>query len=159
MSLEPDSAQVRIPPPIFLLVCLVAGWGMDQGWRGFILPATRWVGPRLALSGALILLGFGLIGYCAWQFKKAQTCIEPWRTTSSIITKGPYRYSRNPIYLGFVITGAGIALAFNTGWMLLSLLIFVLIANKLVIEREEKYLEGKFGEPYLNYRRKTRRWL
>ena len=63
------------------------------------------------------------------------------------------------IYLGFVITGAGIALAFNTGWMLLSLPVFVLIANKIVIEREEEYLEGKFGESYSSYRRETRRWL
>ncbi len=105
------------------------------------------------------MLGLGLVGYCAWQFKNAKTRIEPWQPTSSIITTGPYRYSRNPIYLAFAIAGAGIALAFNTYWMLLSLLVFVLIANKLVIEREEKYLEGKFGESYLNYRRETRRWL
>ncbi len=159
MSVEPDSAQVRIPPPILLLVCLFAGWGLDWGRSWLILPATRWYAPRVALSGALILLGLGLIGYCAWQFKKAQTCIEPWRATSSIITEGPYRYSRNPIYAAFVIAGAGIALAFNTCWMLLSLLAFGLIANKLVIEREEKYLEGKFGDSYLNYRRETRRWI
>jgi protein-S-isoprenylcysteine O-methyltransferase Ste14 len=107
----------------------------------------------------LILFGLGLIGYCAWQFKRAQTCIEPWRATSSIITNGPYRFSRNPIYLGFAIAGSGIALAFNTYWMLLSVLAFVLIANKLVIEREEKYLERKFGDPYLNYQQQTRRWF
>jgi len=123
------------------------------------LPATLWTAPRVALSGALILLGLGLNVYCAWQFKKAQTCIKPWRATSSIITNGPYRNSRNPIYLGFAIAAAGIALALNTWWMLLSTLAFVLIANKLVIEREEKYLEGKFGESYLNYRRETRRWI
>ena len=123
------------------------------------MPATLWTAPRVALSGALILLGLSLNVYCAWQFKKAQTCIKPWRATSSIITNGPYRYSRNPIYLGFAIAAAGIALAFNTWWMLLSTLAFVLIANKLVIEREEKYLEGKFGESYLNYRRETRRWF
>jgi protein-S-isoprenylcysteine O-methyltransferase Ste14 len=58
-----------------------------------------------------------------------------------------------------VITGAGIALAFNTYWMLLSVLAFALIANKHVIEKEEGYLEGKFGESYSNYRRETRRWL
>jgi protein-S-isoprenylcysteine O-methyltransferase Ste14 len=150
---------VRIPPPILLLAFLIAGWGLDWGRSWLILPATRWVVPRVALAGALIALGLGLIGYCAWQFKKAQTHIEPWRATSNIITSGPYRYSRNPIYLAFVITGVGIALAFNTCWMLLSLLAFVLVANKLVIEREEKYLGGKFGEAYLNYRRETRRWL
>jgi protein-S-isoprenylcysteine O-methyltransferase Ste14 len=135
------------------------GWGLNWGQSWLILPASRWCAPRVALSGALILFGLGLIGYCAWLFKQAQTCIEPWRATSSIITKGPYRYSRNPIYLGFAIAGSGIALAFNTGWMLLSVLAFVLIANKLVIEREEKYLERKFGEPYLNYQQQTRRWL
>jgi protein-S-isoprenylcysteine O-methyltransferase Ste14 len=61
--------------------------------------------------------------------------------------------------VAFVITGAGIAFAFNTYWMFVSLLAFVLLANKLVFEREEKYLEGKFGESYLSYRRETRRWL
>jgi protein-S-isoprenylcysteine O-methyltransferase Ste14 len=150
---------VRIPPPLLIVVCLVVGWGLDWGRSWLILPATRWCAPRVALSGALILLGLGLIGYCAWQFKRAQTSIEPWRATSSIITDGPYRYSRNPIYLAFAISGSGIALAFNTGWMLLSVLAFVLIAKKLVIEREEKYLERKFGEAYLNYQRQTRRWL
>ena len=135
------------------------GWGLDQGWSWLILPVNRWVAPRVALSIALILLGVGLICYCALQFKRAQTCIEPWRPTSCIITRGPYRYSRNPIYLGFVITGVGIALAFNTWWILLSVLAFVLIANKAVIEREEAYLERKFGESYSNYQRETRRWL
>jgi protein-S-isoprenylcysteine O-methyltransferase Ste14 len=150
---------VRIPPPILVLTCLIGGWALDQGWSLPIFLATRWDASRVALSGLLILLGLGLIGYCAWQFKSAQTRIEPWQPTSSIITAGPYRYSRNPIYLAFAIAGAGIALAFNTWWMLLSLLVFVLIANKLVIEREEKYLERKFSESYSRYRRETRRWL
>lgn len=150
---------MRIPPPILLLACLLAGWALDQGRSWLILPATGWDAPRAALSSVLILLGLGLIVFCARQFKKAQTRIEPWRPTSSIITTGPYRYSRNPIYLAFAIAGAGIALAFNTWWMLLSLLVFVLIANKFVIEREERYLEKKFSESYLNYRRETRRWL
>jgi protein-S-isoprenylcysteine O-methyltransferase Ste14 len=156
---EPDHPQVRIPPPILLLVCLISGWGLDWGRSWLILPATLWTRPRVALAGALILLGLGLIGYCAWQFKRTHTCIEPWRATSSIITEGPYRYSRNPIYLGFAIAAAGIALVFNSCWMLLSVLAFVWMANKLVIEREEEYLERKFGESYSNYRRETRRWL
>jgi len=117
------------------------------------------VALRGALSAALIALGVGLILYCASQFKRAHTCIEPWRPTSCIIANGPYRYSRNPIYLGFIVAGAGIGLAVNSYWMLASLLAFVLIANKFVIEREEEYLEGKFGESYSNYRRETRRWL
>ena len=142
-----------------MVACLAVGWGLDWGRSWPLLPATRWCAPRVAFSGALILFGLGLIGYCAWQFKQAQTRIEPWRTTSSIIKKGPYRYSRNPIYLAFAITGVGIALAFNTCWMFLSVLAFVLTANKLVIEREEKYLEEKFGESYLSYQRETRRWL
>ena len=159
MSVEPDSAQVRIPPPILIVACLIAGWGLDWCRSWPILPATRWVGPRVALAGALILLGLGLNGYCAWQFKRAHTRIEPWRATSSIITQGPYRYSRNPIYLGFAIAAAGIALVFNSCWMLLSALAFVWIANKFVIEKEENYLEQKFGKAYWNYRQKTRRWI
>jgi protein-S-isoprenylcysteine O-methyltransferase Ste14 len=159
MATEPDSAQVQFPPPILLLVCLVAGWALDQIWRWPILPADAWVGPRVAVSVALIVAGLGLIIYCAQLFKRAQTHIEPWRATSTIITDGPYRYSRNPIYVGFLITGGGIALAFNTCWILSSVLAFGLIANKLVIEKEENYLERKFGESDSSYRRETRRWL
>jgi protein-S-isoprenylcysteine O-methyltransferase Ste14 len=150
---------VRFPPPILLLVCLLVGWGLNWGWSWPILPATLWAAPRAALAGTLILLGVGLNIGCAWRFKKAQTRIEPWRATSSIITDGPYRYSRNPIYVGFAFIAVGIALAFNTCWILLSALAFVLIANKFVIEREEEYLERKFGESYLDYRRGTRRWI
>jgi protein-S-isoprenylcysteine O-methyltransferase Ste14 len=142
-----------------MVVCLIAGWVLEQGKSWLILPATPWYTPRVALSSALTLLGLGVIGYCARQFKTAQTRIEPWRATTSIVTAGPYRFSRNPIYVAFVITGAGIAFAFNTYWMLMSLLAFALLANKLVIEREETYLEGKFGESYRSYRRETRRWL
>jgi protein-S-isoprenylcysteine O-methyltransferase Ste14 len=159
MSVEPDSARVRIPPPILLVACLIVGWGLDWSRSWLILPATRWVGLRVALAGALILLGLGLNGYCAWQFKRANTRIEPWRATSSIITQGPYRYSRNPIYLGFAIAAAGVALVFNSCWMLLSALAFVWIATKFVIEKEENYLEQKFGESYSNYQQKTRRWV
>jgi protein-S-isoprenylcysteine O-methyltransferase Ste14 len=159
MSDQPDNAQVGVPPPILFALCLIAGWCLDQGQGWRILPDAGGYGLRVALSGALILLGLGLVLYCAQQFKRAQTHIEPWRPTSSIITTGPYRYSRNPIYAGFAIAGAGIAFAFNTGWMLLGVLAFVLIASKLVIEKEEAYLEGKFGEPYANYRRETRRWF
>ncbi len=158
MSEEPDNAQVRVAPPILIVLCLLAGWCLEQGQGWRILPAG-WHGPRVALSGALILFGVGLVVYCARQFKQAQTHIEPWRPTSSVITSGPYRYSRNPIYLGIAIAGVGIALAFNSCWMLFGVLVFALIANKHVIEKEEEYLEGKFGESYLNYRRETRRWL
>jgi protein-S-isoprenylcysteine O-methyltransferase Ste14 len=159
MSDEPDNAQVRIAPPILILLCLIAGWCLDQGQSWLILPAADGHGPRIALAGALFLIGSGLVLHCARLFKQAQTPIEPWRPTSRIITSGPYRYSRNPIYLGLAIAGAGIALAFNSWWMLLGVLAFALIANKHVIGKEEGYLEGKFGEAYSSYRRETRRWL
>jgi protein-S-isoprenylcysteine O-methyltransferase Ste14 len=159
MSVETDSAQVRIPPPILILVCLIAGWGVEQFQGAAIVSSSQWAGMRSVTSGALIAIGFALIGACAWQFKRAQTCIEPWRPTSSIIKGGLYRYSRNPIYVGFVIVGIGFALAFNTLWMLVGVIVFVAIATKYVIAREEKYLEAKFGEAYSDYRRETRRWL
>ena len=159
MSDAPDNAQVRIAPPILILLCLIAGWCLDQGQHWPILSVIRWHGLRAVLSGALILFGVGLVLYCARLFKQAQTPIEPWRPTANMITSGPYRFSRNPIYLGIVIAGAGIALAFDSWWMLFSVLAFALIANKHVIEREEAYLERKFGEAYSSYRSETRRWL
>ena len=156
---EPDHARVRVPPPALLLGCLVAGWCVDWSRSWPIVPETGSALLRGLFSGVLILSGLGLAGYCASQFKRAQTRLEPWRATTRIITDGPYRYSRNPIYVAFAIAGAGIALAFNTYWMLLGVVAFVLLANRLVIEREEAYLERKFGDLYSNYRRETRRWI
>ena len=114
---------------------------------------TRWPGIAL-IAIALILALTALV-----QFHRAKTHVEPWRPTSTLIEHGLFRYSRNPIYLAFCIATAGIGLWFNSGWILLAIAPLALVLQTLIIRREEQYLANKFGESYLAYRQRVRRWF
>lgn len=155
MKIDQDSAKVNFPPPLMLLLSVFAGWGMD-----YLYP-TRLLEPPLnkIVGSILIALGVGMILYSSRLFKKFQTEIKPWKTTLRIITAGIYSFSRNPIYLAFVLIGLGFALVINSWWSLSFLVPFVLFLNNWVIRKEEVYLESKFGEEYLSYKAKVRRWI
>ena len=155
MEVERDSPQVCFPPPLLALSCVFVGASLQWVYPIRFAPdSLRWV-----LSGLLIGVGLGTILYCAWKFKKAGTSIEPWKKTSKIITSGIYRFTRNPIYLSFSVIGTGISFAANSAWILLMMFPLVLLLTRFVIAKEERYLEASFGEEYLSYKRKVRRWL
>lgn len=92
-------------------------------------------------------------------FKRNDTAIDPWKTTSKIITTGPYRYSRNPIYLFACGVPIGLGITFDSYWALFAFIPALIIVYHTAVKKEEKYLETKFGEEYLGYKRKVRRWL
>ena len=92
-------------------------------------------------------------------FLRHKTGIEPWKPATALLTKGVFAYSRNPIYLGFCFLVSGIALYLNTVWLLLSLFPSVWLLMRWVISKEERYLEQRFGEHYLCYKQRVRRWL
>lgn len=155
MQIEQDSAQVRIPPPLILLSCVLLGAGLH-----WIYPVQLAAGPlRWIVAGLLIFTGVAIILYCAWIFRKRSTNIEPWKKTSHLITSGIYRLSRNPIYSSFVVVGLGVAFAVNSIWIVLMMLPLILVINRIVISKEERYLEEKFGENYRSYKRQVRRWI
>lgn len=155
MRPDQDSAHVRVPPPLLLLASILLGIGMQRLYPlEFIFGIARW-----ALGLALIGIGLGLVLYCASKFRRAQTALPPWKTTSSIVTSGPYQYSRNPIYLSFVIFGLGMAALLNTFWVVLMQIPLIAIITIIVIQKEERYLEQKFGEDYQIYKTKVRRWI
>ena len=155
MQIDKDSAQVRIPPPLMALFFVLVGAAMQWVYPIRFLPEPfRWI-----LGGLLIGIGIGTILYCAWKFKKTGTNIEPWKKTSKLISSGIYRFTRNPIYLSFLVIGTGIGFAANNAWILLMMIPLVLVLTHFVIAKEERYLETSFGEEYLSYKRKVRRWL
>ena len=156
MEVDQDSAQVRIPPPLILLSCVISGAALH-----WLLPIPLLSSPVLqwVLACAFCLTGLSTILYCAWKFRQAKTDIKPWKTTSHLITTGIYRFSRNPIYLSFVILGLGISLAVNSAWIALMMIPLILIINRTVIFKEERYLKQKFGTEYLAYMEMTRRWI
>ena len=143
-------------PPLLVLGCLFVGWGLGRVFPLALgLPRTvRWVlGPALLLLAA-IHGGWGLL-----TFKRMGTTPEPNGEATALLTSGPFRWSRNPLYLGLAILLVGLGVKLDSGWMLGLSLVLVLLLDRLVIAREEVRLRAQFGDEYLAYTRRVRRWL
>ncbi len=146
---------IKFPPP--LLVLAVIGFGYGADW---IIPLPITTGDFLWLTGfALIVISVALALIALFHFLEAKTYVEPWHPTTTIIEKGVFRYSRNPIYLAFCIATVGCGLALNSWWVVMSVLPLGYLLQRLVIKREETYLESKFGKTYLDYKQRVRRWF
>ena len=119
-------------------------------------PAVAWREPAgLALAVAGLLLSFWGI----FTFRRARTAIIPHRAASRLVTHGPYRFSRNPMYVGLTIAYVGGALLIDSTWPIVLLPLVILALLSLVVQREERYLHAAFGEDYAAYSRRVRRWL
>lgn len=148
-----DTAGVIAPPPLIYLAGLAAGIALDRvfAWPGW--APMIWPGVGLAVLGA----AFNLWGIR--EFRRAETDYVPYRPTKRIITTGPFRFTRNPLYVSLAAVYAGIALALGSAWALALLVPVMLVIRFGVIAREERYLAEKFGEEYLRYKDSVRRWL
>ena len=150
-----ESPGIRVPPPLIYLLPLASGLLLDR--KAHL--------PFLARSVAR-LLGWPLVGggvvLSGWAFRTlwaAETTLRPDKPVSKLTQEGPFRYSRNPIYLSDAMIYAGIAVLRNSLWAILLLPLAVFVIEREVIGREERYLEGTFGEEYLDYKRRVRRWI
>ena len=157
---EPNAIGLGVPPPVIYLGPLLLGLLLDRKIPAPFLPrgSTRIVG--LPLIGGGVLLG----GWTFRTMRRADTPVigEPFvaeKPTSTLITDGPFGYSRNPGYLAGAMVYAGIASLTNVLWVFLLLPVVLLTMRRTAIEREERYLEGKFGEEYLRYKARVRRWI
>lgn len=155
MPNEKDNPNVIAPPPLIFLSGLLLGGFVAWHHHTPILPHFL-----ARVSGTiLIVAGLAIILTAIVQMRRAKTNVEPWKPTTAIIDAGLYGVSRNPIYLAMIFVYLGVSLIFNSLWFLPFLPIAVLIIHYGVILREEKYLETKFGEDYLNYKNRVRRWI
>jgi protein-S-isoprenylcysteine O-methyltransferase Ste14 len=148
-------AGVKVPPPLIALSFLLLGWWLDSIWAidmGF-LSGFSYIGSVFSIAG------IALIVVVIRSFKKVATNIEPWKPTSTIVTTGVYAYSRNPIYLGFCLIILGLGLYFNSFWIFIMFLPTGIFISFLAIQKEERYLERKFGKEYCDYKNDVRRWL
>ncbi len=101
-----------------------------------------------------------VLGFAAFrQFRRHNTSVKPHEPSTALITRGPYRYSRNPIYLALGLLYAGIGIAADSPWTLALLVPALVVMHYGVIIREERYLERKFADAYRRYKSTTRRWL
>jgi protein-S-isoprenylcysteine O-methyltransferase Ste14 len=155
MADNQDNPGIRVPPPLIYLVPLVAGLVLDRRLHLPFLP--RGVARGLGWS----LLG-GVVTLNAWFLKTIRKADVPIRTDKPVprlTTEGPFRYSRNPSYLALALIYAGIASLRNSLWAMLLLPPVVMVMQREVIGREERYLERAFGEEYLAYKAQVRNWV
>jgi protein-S-isoprenylcysteine O-methyltransferase Ste14 len=157
MAVEQDHPKIHrnIHPPLVMLVHLLAAFVLNWLHRlPLALPDyVEWAGYLLVLTG------LGLAVSAVNRFTKAHTTLDPHGAVSALVVEGPYRFSRNPIYLGFVCTLIGLPIALGNYWGVILSPLLVLSLYWLVIRHEEAYLEKKFGEAYTGYRSRVRRWL
>jgi protein-S-isoprenylcysteine O-methyltransferase Ste14 len=151
----PDRPGILAPPPLIYLAGLALGLLIERYWP------TRPLPPAVAIALGIPLALIGLLGI-AWATRtmwRGGTTVNPYKSTSFLMTDGPFRYSRNPIYIADAVLYVGLALALDWIWAL-ALLPFVLVVVRFgVIEREERYLERQFSDEYLRYKQRVRRWL
>ena len=107
----------------------------------------------------MFVLALALLAWAIATITRAGSNVPTNLPTTTIVETGPYRFTRNPIYLGMLLGLIGLAIAFNSLWLLLTLVPFALVIRYGVVTREEAYLERKFGDVYRRYRARVRRWL
>ena len=155
-----DSAGVRFPPPLLFVAGFLAGLALDRWVYDFPLAGASAIRPMLATLGWFFAgTAFALVGWAFATFLRARTAIIPHRPASQLVRAGPYRYTRNPMYVSLVLLYTGLALVFDTAWPLVVLPFVVTALHVLVIAREEAYLARAFGGAYVEYTREVRRWL
>jgi protein-S-isoprenylcysteine O-methyltransferase Ste14 len=157
MVKEQDRPQISpmVHPPIVALMFIVIAYFIGRFvLLPFAAPAMlRYIGL------ALTFVGF-LLGIAAFvEFRKAHTTLDPHGSAKHLVTSGIYRFTRNPIYLGFLLMVIGLPLNSGLYWGLVLAPFYVFMMNRLIIQHEEAYLERKFGKAYTGYTVRVRRWL
>ncbi len=151
-----QTAGVLVHPPLAWASTIAAG--LSLAWIAPLrFPAG---GLPLAWIGVTVFaLALALTGWASITMVRAGTNIPTNRPTTTVVEAGPYRVTRNPIYVGMFLGLAGLAIAFDTLWLLIGLAGFALVIRYGVVAREEAYLERRFGDVYRDYRKRVRRWL
>ncbi len=154
-DLARDTAGVVAPPPLIFASGLGLGLLLQKLVPARLLPHSwaKYVGwPLVAVA---LLPG----AFAALAMRSARTDLNPYQPTTALVADGPFKYTRNPIYVSFTLLYAGITLLANSLWSALLLPVVLVVMRRGVIEREERYLERKFGAEYLRYKARVRRWL
>jgi protein-S-isoprenylcysteine O-methyltransferase Ste14 len=148
----PVARSAWMPPRFFLLFGL-AGAALHYALGGPVVLRLPWLGAALAAAG------FGVMAWGARAFSAAGTTIKPFEKSSVVVTEGPYRFTRNPMYLGMVGMLGGLALALGTLGPWVAVVALGVLLQARFIRNEERALVASLGEPYERYRRSVRRWL
>ncbi len=153
-----ESSGVRIFPPGVYLAGLIVGYAVQWLWPLPIDPGRGVLSVRV-IGVVVIVVAVVLQASAVMTFRRLGTPINPTKPSTTLALAGPYRFTRNPMYLGLALLLAGLALVGNALWPLLAVIPCVWIIHTQVIAREEAYLERKFGDDYRTFKSRVRRWL
>jgi protein-S-isoprenylcysteine O-methyltransferase Ste14 len=151
-----ETAQVLVRPPLAWGLAVVAGLALHWLVPLPFLPASL---PAALLGVLVFVLALALFAWAIVTMTRAGSNVPTNRPTTTIVESGPYRFTRNPIYVGMVLGLVGLAVGFDELWLLIVLVPFWLVIRYGVVAREEAYLERKFADAYRGYRSRVRRWL
>lgn len=150
-----DNAGIKFPPPLIFLTSILIGLGLNRIWPMHVVPE----GLAMPFGIAFIVAAFGLAFLGFRELRRHETTVRPDEPSAAIVRSGPYRFTRNPLYVALSTLQLGIGLWANIAWVVLLLLPVWVIMTTQVIAREESYLERAFGDDYLSYKSSVRRWL
>lgn len=158
-KINKDGAAVRFPPPLLPVATILGGLALSRFMpllNSYELPtpARYWAGGAIVVAS---LLGLGL--WSVVKFRRSGQSELPWTPTPEIIVAGPYRFTRNPMYLQMVLICIGFSIILASLWILVLAPVCAGLLYVFAIKPEEAYLERKFGEAYLQYKRSVRRWI
>lgn len=157
MTKEQDRPNISpmVHPPVVALMFIVLAYflGRFVPLSFAAPPVLRYVGLAMTFAGFLLGIGAFL------EFRKARTPVDPHASAKHLVTSGIYRFTRNPIYLGFLLMVIGLPLNSGLYWGIVLAPFYVLLMYRLIIRHEEVYLERKFGKAYTSYTSRVRRWL
>lgn len=153
-----DSAGVRFPPPLIYLVPLALGIWLRRLDPLVQVPPTVEL-PLRRIGAVLVVVALALMFWALATFWRAGTAVIPHRSATTLVMRGPYRLTRNPMYLGLTMLYLGVSLWAAAVWPLLFLPMVIVIMRVAVISREEAYLARRFGDQYRQYRAQVRRWV
>ena len=150
-------AHVRFPPPLVFLGGILLGVACQY----LLVPAPVPVGRAMSAGGGLVILivGLGLVASARVLFSRTGQSPLPWTPSPSLIWKGPYRHTRNPMYVGVTLVELGLGVAVNNLWIALFAIPALAIVHVIAVLPEERYLSEKFGESYKRYLAQVRRYL
>ena len=148
-----DRPGVIAPPPAIFAAAALIGVGLEYLWR------TSFGAAMWPLGAILIAVGVAGIGFAFHLFRRAGTHPDPYRPDEALVTRGLFKFTRNPFYVGLGMIQAGLALVFDSAWILVMAAPAYVVLRYGVVAREEAYLERRFGDEYRAYKATVRRWL
>jgi len=150
-----DSPGVRVPPPAFYALAVLGGYMLNRRWP---LPLANGLVVH-AVATALTVASLALMISSIGNFRRSRTSIVPIRPATALVISGPYRFTRNPMYVSFAVLTVALGIFMGSWWPIVLLIPALIAVRAFVIAPEERYLKRRFGADYVGYTQRVRRWV